>query len=234
MATLYAWSPIYAECTHTPTPMPAQAFKLVHLVGRVQPGDVVLVHAAASGVGLAAIQLVVAAGATALATVGSPEKLATAERLGASGGAVRHDGPWLPRIQGLLPAGKKGVDVVLDPVASGYSDANIEILAVDGRWVLYSLLSGPTLPEAVAKTFFGAMAKKRISLLATTLRTRPTAYKRHLVSRFAKEVLPLLAAGRMEHVIDKEFVGLEQAQAAHEYMESNANSGKLVMQIVAS
>jgi len=200
-------------------------------VGKVERGDVVLIHAAASGVGLAATQLVVAAGATALVTVGSPEKLAACTALGALGGAVRHDGPWLNAITGMLPEGKKGADVVLDPVAGGYARETLEILAVDGRWVLYSLLSGPALADDVAKTFLGAMARKRIALLATTLRTRPMAYKRHLVSRVAREVLPKIASGALVHVIDREFVGLAQAQAAHEYMESNAGSGKLVLTV---
>ncbi|KOO29598.1 quinone oxidoreductase pig3 [Chrysochromulina tobinii] len=75
------------------------------------------------------------------------------------------------------------------------------------------------------------MARKRLSLLATTLRTRPLAFKEALVERFAREVLPKLATGRLEHIIDRVFVGLEQAQAAHEYMESNANVGKIVLKL---
>jgi len=207
------------------------AFKLVHLVGQVQTGDTVLLHAAASGVGLAAIQLVVAAGGTAFVTVGTKAKLAQCLSAGAAGGAVRHDGPWLETITTLLPVGSKGVNVVLDPVASGYAKQNLEVMSVDGRWVLYSLLSGPSLPEDVAKSFLGALAKKRISLLATTLRTRPKAFKQHLVSRFSREVLPKLASGAMVHVIDREFGGLSQAQAAHDYMETNANVGKIVLTV---
>ena len=137
------------------------AFKLVHLVGQVQTGDTVLLHAAASGVGLAAIQLVVAAGGTAFVTVGTKAKLAQCLSAGAAGGAVRHDGPWLETITTLLPVGSKGVNVVLDPVASGHAKQNLEVMSVDGRWVLYSLLSGPSLPEDVAKSFLGALARSR-------------------------------------------------------------------------
>ena len=206
------------------------AYKLVHLVANVQAGDVVLIHAAASGVGMAAVQLVVAAGASALVTVGTREKLSICvEKLGALGGAVRTDGPWLETITQLVPFGKKGITAVLDPVASGYAAQNLEALTIDGRWVLYSLLTGPSLPEEVAKSFLGIMAKKRISLLATTLRTRPLEYKRRLVQRFSAEVLPKLASGSFRHVIDQQFVGLEWAQAAHELMESNANAGKIVL-----
>ena len=210
------------------------AFKLVHLVGHVGAGDVVLIHAAASGVGIAAVQLVVAAGATALVTVGTRDKLdMLVQRFGAVGGAVRHDGAWVDTIAGLLPAGKKGVDVVLDPVASNYVQQNLDSLAIDGRWVLYSLMSGPAVPETTAKTLLAQLAKKRISLQATTLRTRPRAFKQQLVARFAKEVLPLIAAGQMTHVIDKEFGGLADAQAAHAYMESNAGAGKIVLKVAA-
>ena len=97
--------------------------------------------------------------------------------------------------------------------------------------MLYALLTGPALPEASAKSFFAQMQKKRITLLTTTLRTRPREYKQQLVARFSREVLPKLAAGSMHHVIDKEFAGLAHAQAAHDYMESNANSGKIVLTV---
>lgn len=117
------------------------AYKLVHVVGQVVRGETVLVHAAASGVGLAAIQLIRAAGATALVTVGSSSKLELCKRLGASGGAIRHDGPWLETITQLAPGGK--VNVVLDCVAGDYALQTVSALAIDGRWVLYSMLSGP-------------------------------------------------------------------------------------------
>eukprot|EP00966_Prymnesium_polylepis_P135470 3131431-Prymnesium_polylepis.1 len=82
------------------------AYQLVHLVGGVRAGEVVLIHAAASGVGVAAIQLVVAAGAYPVVTVGSSDKLELCKRLGAVGGAVRHDGPWLETVRGAAPGGK--------------------------------------------------------------------------------------------------------------------------------
>ena len=207
------------------------AYKLVHVVGKVQAGEVVLIHAAASGVGVAAIQLVMALGATAIVTVGSQDKLDLCVRLGAVGGAIRHDGPWLDTVAALAGKGGK-VQVVLDPVASNYAVPNLEALAIDGRWVLYSLLSGPSLPDDLGKTFLGSLAKKRISLLATTLRTRPKAFKLALVQGFSKDVLPTLGVkGGFEHLIDTVYDGLEHTQEAHERMESNANSGKIVLRI---
>ena len=79
--------------------------------------------------------------------------------------------------------------------------------------------------------FLAQLAKKRISLLATTLRTCPRPFKQRLVARFASEVLPSIAGGRLRHVIDKQFDSLGDAQAAHEYMESNAGSGKIVLHV---
>lgn len=73
--------------------------------------------------------------------------------------------------------------------------------------------------------------KQRISLLATTLRTRPITFKQKLVARFAADILPLLAAGKMEHVIDREFHRLEAAHSAQEYMLSNSNAGKIVISL---
>ena len=233
----------HATVMHKPSNMPwddagsipeawLTAYKLLHVVGRVAKGDRVVVHAAASGVGVAAIQLSNAAGASAFVTVGSQEKLdLCVARLGAAAGAVRHDGPWIDALKASDPM-KGAADLILDPVASNYAEQNLEALAVDGRWVLYSLLSGPGLPEPVAKGFLGSLAKKRISLLATTLRARPIAFKTDLVKRFSRDVLPRIgSSGAFEHLIDKRFTGLDQAQAAHEYMETNANMGKIVLTV---
>lgn len=204
------------------------AFKLLHMVGNVRTGETVLIHAAASGVGLAAVQMAVAAGARVIVTVGSQSKLALCKRLGAAGGAVRHDGPWAASVATL--AGEGGVNLVLDCVAGNYAEQNLEVLAIDGRWLLYSALSGPALPPPLGESFLGALMKKRVSLLASTLRTRPEAFKAELVARFGKEVLPRIAGGTFEHVIDRIFQGgLKEAQEAHEYMESNANAGKIVL-----
>ncbi len=131
----------------------------MHVVGRVAAGETVLIHAAASGVGIAAIQLVIAAGATPLVTVGSREKLEKLVSLvGAAGGAVRTEGPWLPTISELLPAGRKGVDLVLDPVASGYAKQNLEVLAIDGRWVLYVQAATQALTTSCHKQRRGGRA----------------------------------------------------------------------------
>lgn len=204
------------------------AYQLVHMVGEVQPGETVLIHAAASGVGLAAVQLVAAAGATPLVTVGSAEKLALCVRLGAKGGAIRHDGPWLEAVRALAPGG--AVHVALDPVCGDYAAAHLDVLGVDGRWVLYSAMSGAALPANLGATFLASLMRKRIHLKPSLLRSRPQAYKAELVRRFKADALQRVGApAGFEHRIDREFSGLGSAQAAHDYMESNANSGKIVI-----
>mmetsp|Transcript_1169 Transcript_1169/g.3481 ORF Transcript_1169/g.3481 Transcript_1169/m.3481 type:complete len:361 (-) Transcript_1169:149-1231(-) len=197
-------------------------------LANVSPGETVLIHAAASGVGVASVQLARAAGARVLVTVGSAAKLELAQSLGASGGALRHDGPWLEAVRAAAPGGK--VDAVLDCVAGAYAEQNVEALGVDGRWVLYSLFSGPEMPEGLAKGFLATLMKKRVQLLATTLRTRSRPFKKELVDAFAAQVLPHIGS-RFHHVIDKEFDGLASAQAAHDYLESNANAGKVVLKV---
>ena len=86
------------------------------------------------------------------------------------------------------------------------------------------------MPEGLAKGFLATLMKKRVQLLATTLRTRSRPFKKELVDAFAAQVLPHIGS-RFRHVIDKEFDGLASAQAAHDYLESNANAGKVVLKV---
>ena len=179
----------------TPPPPPKTwltAFQLLHLVGSVKSGEYVLIHAGGSGVGLAAVQLAKAAGALPLVTAGSTDKIEAAVRLGALGGAQRHEGPWAEKISALTKGA--GVSLVLDCVGSPYWEQNTEVLTTDGRWVLYGLLGGP----AVEGPLLGKLLRKRIQLLATTLRARSVEYKRELVRRFTAEALPKLADGTFE------------------------------------
>lgn len=173
------------------------AFQLLHLVGRVQSGEFVLIHAGASGVGLAAVQLAKAAGAKPLVTAGSAEKVAAAVRLGALGGADRHEGLWAEKIATLTSG--EGVSLILDCVGASYWEMNAEVLAVDGRWVLYGLLGGPNVEGPI----LGKLLRKRVQLLATTLRARPLKYRRELVRRFTEEALPSLGDGSFRYVCFK-------------------------------
>ncbi|KAH8095620.1 oxidoreductase [Aureococcus anophagefferens] len=172
------------------------AFQLLFLVGALAPGESVLLHAAASGVGCAATQL-----------------------------AAKHGGRvWL---EGAVAAnGGKGFDVILDCVASTYASQNVEALAVDGRWVLYSVLTGPKLDDAVAATFLGKLLAKRASLLATTLRARPIAYKAKLVAAFDAATNFQAGFGGYEVVVDRVFTGLDSAQDAHDAWSPTRTSAR--------
>ena len=109
------------------------AYQLLHLVGHIKAGDTVLVHAGASGVGIAAIQLVAFAGARAIVTVGSSEKQSELLALGVAAAVNYKEGPWLPAV--LAATENKGVDMVLDCIGESYAEQNSDVLKLDGRWV---------------------------------------------------------------------------------------------------
>ena len=220
------------------------AFQLLHLVGRAQPGEAVVVHAAGSGVGTAAVQLAAAHGLRVVAVAGAEAKLATARRLGAAAAVnYKESKDWaadvLAAIAALPPApgssggggggggaGGGGADLILDPVGASFWECNARALAVDGRWVLYGSLGG----SAVEGPLFARLMAKRAQLLATTLRNRSDDYKAALVAAFAERALPGLAAGALAPVIDAEFE-LADAQAAHERMESDVGNGKILLRV---
>jgi NADPH:quinone reductase-like Zn-dependent oxidoreductase len=205
--------------------------------GPCRAGATVVVHAAASGVGAAAVQLAVAAGARVVAVVGSPEKLAAVRALGAAE-AVDHradPGSFAARLRAAV--GARGADLILDPVGASAAGANADILALDGVWVLFGSLGGLRLgadgAPGAADALLGALLRKRATLVASTLRNRDDAYKARLVARFAKEVLPRLASGALAALVHAEF-SLDELAAAHALMESNATTGKILVRVDAS
>jgi tumor protein p53-inducible protein 3 len=199
------------------------AYQLLHLVGEVQPGDLVLIHAAGSGVGTAATQLVRRAGGRVVATAGSRDKLDLAATLGAELGVLRGE-DWPAAVAKWT--GGRGVDIVLDCVGGSYSEGNLASLAPDGRWVLYGLLGGTEVPG----TLLPGLLRKRASLRATTLRSRDAAYKARLVAAFTRDCLPGLADGSLRTVVDSVFP-LKEIAEAHRKMETNKNIGKIVLKM---
>eukprot|EP00045_Choanoeca_perplexa_P010637 m.109428 g.109428 ORF g.109428 m.109428 type:complete len:360 (-) comp15342_c0_seq3:601-1680(-) len=200
------------------------AFQLLYLVADLKQGQTVLVHAGGSGVGLAAVQLVTKAGAKAIVTAGSQAKIDQAVALGAIGGVNRHEGPWLDAVLKLNE--DQPVNIVLDCVGSAYWEANTDVLAVDGTWVLYGLMSGAD----VEGNLLARLLRKRIHLRATTLRSRSKSYKARLVEEFAEKALPSVLDGSFRIIVDKMFP-LAQAGEAHAHMEQNANTGKIVLSV---
>lgn len=191
------------------------------LQGGLTSGRWALVHAVASGVGTAAIQVCHSIGARIIGTCSS----AKVEQVRAIGADVVVDYSKDDFVERVREAtGGRGVDVVLDPVGGDYLDRNVASLAVKGRIVQIGVMAG-------AGSFnVGALLPKRASLIGTVLRSRPLEEKIAVSQQFATEMLPLFDSGALKPVIDKRFT-LEQIAEAHAYLESNANVGKVVISV---
>ncbi|XP_036367017.1 quinone oxidoreductase PIG3 isoform X2 [Octopus sinensis] len=200
------------------------AFQLLHFVGKLQPEDYVLIHAGASGVGTAAIQLVTLAKGKAIVTAGSEDKIKLALELGASAGFNYKETDFSEEVMKFTEG--RGVNLILDCVGGVYWEMNVNCLAMDGRWVLYGLLGG----RSVNGNLFLELLKKRISLMATTLRTRTDEYKGQLVEAFSQQALSHFERGYLKPVMDSVFP-LDQISAAHEKMEANKNMGKIMIRV---
>ena len=206
-----------AQATALPEVYSTAWLNLFQLAG-LKPGEKVLLHAGASGVGSAAIQLCKAFGSPCWVSVGSAERLAYCQELGAQGGVLRAEG-----LEGLKPFGP--FDVVLDPVGANYAESNLKLLALDGRWVLIGLMGGRK-----AELDMALVLGKRIQLLGSTLRTRNDQFKADLLSDLNQQVWPLFNEGRLSPQLAKAYP-MEEAQEAYAELASNQVSGKLVVVI---
>jgi NADPH:quinone reductase-like Zn-dependent oxidoreductase len=181
--------------------------------GGLTSGRWALVHAGASGVGTAAIQIAKAIGAF-VAVTASAGKLDACRALGADE-AVDRAGAWETAVG--------EIDVVLDVVGGDYLDRNLQVLATKGRVVQVGTMAGP--PPSVN---LGLLMMKRASLIGTVLRARPLEEKISLSQRFAREVVPLFDTGALRPVIDSRHP-LAAAAAAHARLESNETIGKVLL-----
>jgi len=182
----------------------------------LKPGEKVLLHAGASGIGSAAIQLCKAFGNPTWVSVGSAERLAYCEALGAQGGVVRGDG--LDALSDFGP-----FDVILDPVGAIYADLNLKVAAVDARWVLIGLMGGTK-----ANIDLGKVLGKRVQMLGSTLRSRSDQFKADLLSDLGQHVWPLFEEGRLKPQVARTFP-VRDAEAAFAELASNQVSGKVVL-----
>jgi putative PIG3 family NAD(P)H quinone oxidoreductase len=189
-------------------------------LGRTLPGDWVLIHAAASGVGSAAVQLARAAGARVIATT-SEKKVELVRALGAERVVARETEDF-SALALELTAGR-GVEVIVDLVGAAYFAKHAACLAVLGRHVVVGLVAG-----AKAEIDLGRVLARRHAILGLVMRTRPLADKIAAVERFRREWLHRLADGTLRPVVDSVFP-LADAAAAHARMEANANAGKIVL-----
>ncbi len=189
--------------------------------GRLQPGETLLVQGGTSGIGVTAIQLARAMGATVIVTAGSDEKCAACLALGAHH-AINYRTQDFVEEARRITAGK-GVDVVLDMVAGDYVAREVECLAEDGRLVIIAVQGG-------VKSAFnaGLVLRRRLTITGSTLRPRPVAFKGAIARALREHVWPLIAAGKVRSVIHSTFAAADAAQA-HALMESNRHIGKIVL-----
>ncbi len=197
------------------------AYRAVFLEAGLKPGQWCLIRGATSGVGLAALQLIRALGARSIATSRTQERLDAIESIGFDLGLVDGD----DGVADIVQQRAGGAHVVLDFVGAAALKDNLAALRAEGTQVLVGLMSGRK-----SEIDLGAMLMRRLRLVAMTMRSLPLERKIELAQMFNDRLLPLFEAGTLRPVVDRVF-GFEDAVAAHEYMESGAHSGKLVLSL---
>ncbi|MCP4416343.1 MAG: NAD(P)H-quinone oxidoreductase [Chloroflexi bacterium] len=199
------------------------AYVNLFLEGDLCPGETVLIHAGASGVGTAAIQLACAADAKVVVTAGTEEKLVACRQLGAELAINYKQEDFLAKV--LTATQDQGVDLILDPVGGGYLDRNVRVLKRYGRLVNIGLLGGSR-----GEMNMGHLLGKRLRIIGSTLRSRSPAEKVNITKKFQSGFWPLLRSGELQPIIDTIFP-IEQAQEAHAYVAQNKNIGKVILSI---
>lgn len=185
-------------------------------LGAAKPGEKVLIHAGASGVGTAAIQICKALGNPCWVTLSSEDKLQACVALGASGGALRQNGIMSLQSEGPF-------HVALDPVGATYAENHLDLLGVDARWVIIGLMGGREAKLDLAK-----LLVKRIQLTGSTLRTRNDDFKAELLARMEARLWPLFASGDLKPMVARTF-SFEQAEAAFAELAADKIVGKVIL-----
>jgi len=199
------------------------AFQALVWLAELQPGERVLIHAGASGVGTAAIQIAKEKGAEVIVTASAP-KHALCLRLGANLAIDYREQDFTAAVkeatQGL------GVDVILDFVAAPYFQANLDLLQTDGRLVMLALLGGGQLEGGNLTPIL----RKRLQIFGSTLRNRSLSYKIRLTQALQTFAWPRFQSGQIQPVVDR-VLPWQEIIAAHRAMEANENAGKIVLEI---
>jgi putative PIG3 family NAD(P)H quinone oxidoreductase len=206
--------------------LPENYFTVWHNVferGRLQQGKTLLVHGGSSGIGLCAIQLAKAFGATAITTVGNADKAAFCRSIGADHAIDYREQDFVAEIARIT--GKRGVDVVLDMVGGDYIERNLKCLALEGRLVIIAFLHGSRV-----EVDWRFIMLKRLTVTGSTMRASPHERKAAIAQALRERVWPLFEAGRLKPVIYRVFP-LQEAAAAHALMESSQHIGKIMLAV---
>lgn len=189
--------------------------------GGLRSGETVLIHGGSGGVGSTAIQLATAAGARVVTTAGGPERVAKCLELGASAAVDYRSQDVTAAVMEATDG--RGCDVILDILGAGGLDQNVRSLASGGRLVVIGIQQG-----SKGEIDLGQLLTKRASLHATTLRARPLEEKAAIVADVNEQVWPMLRDGRLRSLVNHRFP-LDQAEAAHELLDSSGVFGKVVL-----
>ncbi|ARU94030.1 NAD(P)H-quinone oxidoreductase [Tatumella citrea] len=206
--------------------VPEAAFTVWHNLfelGRLQPGETVLIHGAASGVGTFALQCAQACGAQVIATAGGREKIAALRELGVWRAIDRHNEDFVEVINQITNG--QGVDIVLDNVGGDYVSRNLRVLAPQGRHVSLGFMQGARIELDLQ-----LIMRKGLSLTSSTLRPKSSAEKARLARCIEKHLLPLMSAGKISPVLHQ-IVPLADVAQAHRILETNANTGKVLLEV---
>ena len=196
----------------------ATVWSNVFMIAGLQPGETMLVHGGAGGIGTMAIQLAHALGATVAATAGSEEKLETCRSLGADITVNYREDDF---VAVLRDAG--GADVILDNMGASYLMRNLEALKTEGRLVVIGMQGG-----SKAEIDLSVLLRKRAALVATTLRARPSEEKSAICAALVEHVWPLVAEGTVKPVVH-ELVPLAEVARAHQAMDDSSHVGKILL-----
>lgn len=191
----------------------------VFMMGKLQPGETLLVHGGGSGIGTMAIQVAKAFGAKVIVTVGSAEKAEFCRELGADVVINYRENDFA---EAMLAEGLKA-DVILDIIGAKYLAANVSALATAGRLVIIGMQGG-----VKAELNLGALLSKRAAVMATSLRARPTGEKAAIVAQMVAQVWPLIADGTVRPVIHAT-MPLEDVRSAHQMLEESSHIGKVLL-----
>ena len=201
----------------------ATAYFNLYMEANLSEGEKTLIHAGASGVGTAAIQICKAKGNPCFVTAGTKEKISRCMELGAEGGTVRNEENFADAVAKWTD--NNGVQVILDPVGANYLEDNMKSLTLEGRLVMIGLMGG-----AKATINLGLLMMKRLRIIGSTLRAQPIAKKTEIMNNLKENVWPSLESGDIKPIIDT-VIPVEEVDKAHKLMESNQTFGKVILKV---